>query len=319
MGISAHDAELAVVVREGFAESRHRGFAVAVDGEGRVVAALGDPETPFLPRSALKPIQAVASLRGGAPLAGATLAIAAASHSASAAHVDAVRASLALIGLTEDDLGCPPALPRDAEALRAATVAEAAPSRIWHNCSGKHAGMLAACVASGWNPSGYRDPGGSYQHLVRTTVSELVSPVAASVTDGCGAPNLAVGLRGLAAAFSRLFTGDGAGVAAAMRAHPVLVGATDADDTLLMQAIPGLVAKRGAEGVLAVGVEGAGGVVVKVSDGAMRPATLVALHLLARLGVDVTPAAGLGDGEVLGDGRPVGRVEPSAELLAAAR
>ena len=310
------DAELAVVVREGFAESRHRGYAVAVDPDGRVIAELGDSQTPMLPRSSLKPFQAAASLRAGAPLEDETLAIAAASHGASPDQLDAVRCSLARAGLTEDSLGCPPAMPHHPETLRQATIESSNPRRLWHNCSGKHAGMLNACVVSGWDPSGYLAPDGPYQRLVRETVTELVGPVHASVTDGCGAPNLAVTLRGLATGFARLFTADddAARVAAAMQAHPVLVGGDDAPDTLLMQAIPGLVAKRGAEGVLAASIAGVGGVAVKASDGAMRPAPLVVLHLLAALGVDVSAARHLGDGEVLGGGKPVGKVEPSEAL-----
>lgn len=313
------DAELAVIVRSGFAESRHRGFAVAVDGQGEAVVELGDPSTPFFPRSSLKPFQAIASLRAGAKLEGEHLAIAAASHDGSQAHLDVVTSVLSEANLSEDDLACPPALPSDPAALREATVAGAEPRRLWHNCSGKHSGMLTACRASEWETSGYLDPHHPYQSLVRDVVTELVGPIHATAVDGCGAPVHAVTVMDFARAFARLPWGDpdGVRVAEAMRAHPVLVGGQTADDTRLMQLVPGLVAKRGAEGVLAVSAPGGGGVVVKMSDGSQRATTLVALHLLHALGVDMSAASALGHTAILGGGLPVGRIDPSIGLLSA--
>ncbi len=349
------DAELALIIRGGFRESVHRGLAVAVAGDGSIAAALGDPDTPILPRSSLKPFQAIASLRAGAELAGEGLAIAAGSHHGTDAHLAAVRATLAAAGLDEDALGCPPALPADPDALRAATLAAGNPStpgnapatlgnapatpgnpatgnpatehptpipdprRIWHNCSGKHSGMLAACVAAGWDTATYLDPKHPYQELVRETITELVGPIHATTTDGCGAPIHALTLREFATAFARLPWADphGVRVCEAMRTHPVMVGGPTSLDTRLMQLIPGILAKGGAEGVLAISAPGGGAVVVKASDGSQRPTMLAALHLLGLLGVDTSAANALGHTAVLGGGLPVGSLEPSLELLTA--
>lgn len=295
-----------------------------------MAAALGDPDTPILPRSTLKPFQAIASLRAGAGLAGEHLAIATGSHDGSEAHLGAVRAILASAGVDEDALGCPPALPGDPEALRAATTAAVRdrgasnapePRRIWHNCSGKHAGMLAACVASGWDPATYLGVQHPLQEMVREVISEAVGAIHATAVDGCGAPVHAVTVRDLATAYAQLpwADPDGVRVAEAMRAHPVMVGGATADDTRLMQLLPGSIAKRGAEGVLAVSAPGGGGVAVKVSDGSMRAAMVVAIHLLGMLGVETAPAAALGHAAVLGGGLPVGSIEPSIGLLRAAQ
>lgn len=310
------DSELAIVVRNGFEESRHRGFAVAVDAAGDTVAQLGDSATQILPRSSLKPFQAVASLRAGAALSGASLAIAAGSHHASAAHLEAVRATLVAAGLVEGDLRCPAALPRDPAMLRSATVEE----RVYFNCSGKHAGMLAACVASGWDTASYLDPHHPYQLLAREVIEELAGPISATTVDGCGAPAHAVRVRDLAAGFGRLVSDpDGVRVAEAMRAHPVMVGAAGQEDTTLMELIPGVIAKGGAEGVMALGTPDGGGVAVKIADGNPRAAMMIALHLLGRLGVDLSPAAQLLELPVFGGGVPVGRIQPSAELARAAQ
>lgn len=312
------DAELALVIRGGFRESYHRGVAVAVAPDGSTVAALGNPDTPILPRSTLKPFQAMSSLRAGARLTPEQLAIAAGSHAGTAEHTAVVRSTLEAAGLGEEDLGCPPALPADPAAHDPAATDGPAPRRIWHNCSGKHAAMLAACAASGWDTATYLQPHHPYQEEVRAQLTHSLGPIRATTTDGCGAPIHAVSLRHLAAGYARLLWQDpeGVEVAAAMTAHPLLVGGATADDTRLMQLLPGLVAKRGAEGVFAASAPGRGAVVVKVSDGSMRPAVMVALRLLTLLGVDTGPASALGHTAVLGGGLPVGSVEPSLELLA---
>lgn len=292
---------------------------MAVDGAGQVVAELGDSTTAILPRSSLKPFQAIASLRAGARLTGESLAIAAGSHHASPAHLAAVRHTLADAGLPESALRCTPSLPQDPASHRQALIDGAEPRSIWHNCSGKHAGMLAACVASGWDPATYLDAAHPYQVLVREVVVEKMGEIEHTATDGCGAPVHAIALRDLAAGYARLPWADAEGVAVAeaMSAHPVMVGGVGQDDTRLMELLPGTVAKLGAEGVLGISAPGVGGVAVKVSDGAVRPAMMVGLHLLQALGVDTSPAAALGSVPVLGHGLPVGTVAPSLELLQA--
>jgi L-asparaginase II len=177
------------------------------------------------------------------------------------------------------------------------------------NCSGKHAGMLATCVVNGWPVEGYLDPKHPLQVAMAAAVTDLAGePIAATGVDGCGAPVFAFSLTALAKAFQRLVEAAPGTperrVADAMRAHPELVAGTSADDTVLMRAVPGLLAKGGAEGVVAVAVPGVGSVAIKIEDGAMRARTPVLLSALRRLGVEVPAMREL----VLGGGEPVGEV-----------
>jgi L-asparaginase II len=177
------------------------------------------------------------------------------------------------------------------------------------NCSGKHAGMLATCVANGCPLDTYLDPKHPLQVAIADAVAELAGePIAATGVDGCGAPVFAFSLTALARAFQRLV--DAAPgtperrVADEMRAHPELVAGTGADDTVLMDGVRGLIAKGGAEGVAAVAVPGMGAVALKIEDGAMRPRTPVLLSALRRLGVAAPMMIEL----VMGGGEPVGEV-----------
>lgn len=302
---------VAHVVRGGFVESVHRGLAVVTAPSSEVEQSWGDPATPILPRSSLKPLQAVAMLRAGAPLAGEALALACASHSGEQGHLDGVLASLAASGLGVDDLRNTAGRPIGDAALVAWLRAGHDDERLAHNCSGKHAGMLAACRAAGWDTDTYLDRGHPLQVLVAQVVEELGGePIVATVTDGCGAPVHAFALAGLARAFARIAvatSGAEARVAEAMRAHPWFVGGTGRPDSVLMADVPGVIAKAGAESVIAIGLPDGRGVAVKTADGA-RAAEVVAASVLAGLGVDPDATARLGDVPVLGHGERVGSV-----------
>ena len=234
-----------------------------------------DGDLPVFARSAVKPLQALGSVRAGVVehfgLGTRHLALACASHGGSPAHVGAVAELLEATGLVEGALGCGPELPLDPRA-----VAGARPSRIQHNCSGKHAFGLARCLAEGWPLDGYFRAGHALQGAMRESVAAACDVGAASgeATDGCGMRTFAVPLAALAGAFGRL-AGGGLGpagdrCAAAMRAHPELVAFDGAIDTELMRAEDGLVAKIGAEGVLAVGLADGRGLALKVRDGSLR-------------------------------------------------
>jgi L-asparaginase II len=189
--------------------------------------AIGDDMHCFL-RSSLKPIQAVVLLEGFDDLDSDELAIAAASHQAEPAQLDAVRKLLERSGAGAEDLECGSQDGRPEGPLG-------------HNCSGKHAGMLAACRAHEWPLHPYRE----LSHPLQQRVAALVGPAEVAV-DGCGVPTFALPLSGMAS----LFATTPEPIAAAMREHPELVGGTGADDTDLMRALPGWMAKRGAEGLL---------------------------------------------------------------------
>jgi L-asparaginase II len=304
---------IAEVVRSGFVESRHHGSVTVLDASGQAVAGLGDPYGPIFPRSSNKPMQAVAMLRCGLSVEDADLAVVAASHSAEPSHVERVGAMLERAGLDESALACPPDLPLSAAARADMLRAGGRPARILMNCSGKHAGMLLTCVAAGWSTVDYVDPGHPLQVACRAAVEELaVEPVTSVGVDGCGAPVFALSLAGLARAFLACVEAPAGTpqrrVADAMRAYPELMSGAGREDASLMRATPGLLAKGGAEGVIAVAIPGVGAVAVKIDDGAerARPPALVAA--LRRLGIASDALDRLGHVPVLGGGRVVGEV-----------
>jgi L-asparaginase II len=298
---------VAEVVRSGFVESVHHG-SVAVLAEGG--ASRGDVTTPIFPRSSLKPLQTVGMLRAGlVPRDESDLAMISASHFGEPIHVRRVREILEGAGLEPAALRCPAALPL-AESSRDDWLRhQGGPEPILMNCSGKHAGMLATCVANGWPTESYLDPAHPLQKALAEAVADLAGePIAAVGVDGCGAPCFALSLTGLARGFRRL-TEAAPGtperrVADAMRSHPVLVAGAGQDDTVLMEAVPGLLAKGGAEGVAAVALPEIGGITLKIDDGASRARTPVLLAELRKLGVSAPEIEQL----VLGGGEPVGEV-----------
>jgi L-asparaginase II len=257
---------LRVAVRRGaIPESLHEVHAVAVR-DGAVVAAAGDPSLLASLRSAAKPFQALPLARAYEDLDDELLAIAAASHQGTPRHVDAVRRLLAATGGAEGELQCGVQQGRPQEA-------------VFDNCSGKHAGMLAACRAHGWPVETYRSPEHGLQRLLLDEVAaaaRLEREAVVTGTDGCGVVAFGIELERAALAYSRLEELEGgARVAAAMRAHPELVGGEGATDTELMRAQPGSLAKGGADGLMCVLAPDGTGLALKVADGnsrALRPA-----------------------------------------------
>jgi L-asparaginase II len=267
---------------------------------------------PIFPRSSNKPLQTVGMLRAGlVPREPADLALISGSHFGEPMHIERIRKILAAAGLDESALRCAEGLPLSEEARNDWLRSGGGPERILMNCSGKHAGMLATCVANGWPLESYRDPKHPLQMAIAETVTDLVGePIAAVGVDGCGAPVFGFSLTALARSFQRLV--DAAPgtperlVADQMRAHPELVAGTGADDTVLMGSVPGLLVKAGAEGVVAAALPGVGAVTIKIDDGASRARTPVLLDALRELGVEV-PAL---EEPVFGGGERVGGVRP---------
>lgn len=262
-----------MVRRGGVVEAVHRYHAVGVQG-GRQVASAGDPELVTLLRSAAKPFQAVELVRARDDLTETDVAIASASHRAEPAQIDAVRALLDKAGVTEDELECGPQEGRP-------------PGRIYHNCSGKHAGMLAACSARGWPKDGYRLAGHPIQHAHSDNVAAAAGLDAGDIptaVDGCGVVTWGMTLERAARMFSNLEgCAEGARIAAVMRARPDLIGGVGSVDTELMQRVPSLAAKGGAEGLLCIAGPDGLGIALKAEDGtfrALRPALAAFLEPL---------------------------------------
>jgi L-asparaginase II len=308
-------AEVLAQVRRGdLVESAHHGHLVALGADGSPVRRCGDPSTIVYPRSSLKPVQAVAMLRAGLELDGELLALACASHSGEPGHLDGVRRILAGVGLTEADLRNTPAPPTDADAAFGWRAAGNKPSSITQNCSGKHAAMLATCVAAGWSSVGYLDPEHPLQQAIRAEVIALTGdgdPAHVGV-DGCGAPLFSSSVTGLARAFARLAVAAPGTpehrVAAAVRAHPWWLGGTGRTVTRVIETVPGLIAKDGAEGVFAAALPDGRALAVKIVDGSARPVPVVVVDALRALGTDPPGLFDLGRVEVLGHGEPVGEV-----------
>jgi L-asparaginase II len=252
------DAISVAVERGGVVESRHRVHAVRVEG-GRVREAWGDPELVTFMRSAAKPLQALLLVRSYSTLSDEEVAIACASHGAAPEQLEAVKLLLARSWSSEDDLECGPV----------------EGSRLRHNCSGKHAGMLAVCAARGWERAGYRLAEHPLQQEIAALVADVVGakrslPIA---TDGCGVVTFALPLKWMAAAFGRLAARELDGsprIVAAMTALPELVEGPGRTATEVMKALPGTIAKGGAEGLLCVGYPDGLGFALKSEDGASR-------------------------------------------------
>ncbi len=244
-----------LATRGGVTEAVHRVHAVATDGR-----AFGDASLVCFLRSSAKPIQAIPLVEAYDDLADEEIAIACASHQAEPEQLEAVRLLLARAGATPDDLEN--------------GVQEGRPEgRLGHNCSGKHAGMLAACRANGWPFQGYRLP----DHPLQQRIRDLIGGDEGTAIDGCGVPTFALPL----ASTADLLTRTPERIAAAMQARPDLVGGRGADDTDLMRAQPGWIAKRGAEGLFcAAGPDGLG-LALKVEDGSSRALRPALGHLLA--------------------------------------
>jgi len=292
---------LVEIWRGAFLECVHRGSAVAVDAAGEVVAAWGDPDAVFLPRSSLKPLQALPLVEGGAAdaagLGDAEIALATASHAGMPIHVDPIRAWLSAIGMREGALLCGAHKPNDAGARAALRDRGARPSALHNNCSGKHAGFLTLARHLGAAPEGYLDPDAPVQRAVRAAIEEMTgAPAEGHAIDGCSAPNFGVTLKGLATGMARLARPDGQGssraraamrIVAAMAAHAPLVSGPGRAATRLIEAARGAaVVKSGAEGSYAAILPGLGlGLAVKIEDGGERGSEAAIAALLARFGV----------------------------------
>ena len=313
--------ELAVTTRNGRDESLHYGAVVILGRDGTIEFSLGDSSVVVYPRSSNKPIQATAMVSQGLKLAPRLLALVCGSHDGSPEHVAAAREILSTAGLDESCLGNTLDLPLNSEASEAVLRDGGVRSAVYMNCSGKHAGMLATCVHNDWSHDfSYLQVDHPLQQHITRTIADLSGEQVAHIgVDGCGAPAHAFSLAGLATAIRAIAMSadeSPAGiVSAAMRAYPEMVGGPKRDVTLLMQGIPGLIAKDGADGVFAVALSDGRAVALKISDGANRARPPVMRAALQAIGIDlgaVDPRAFASP--IFGHGNPVGEVRVIASF-----
>lgn len=291
------------VTRGPVVESRHEGIAAVVKADGTVVASWGDIDTPILPRSANKPIQAMAFVESGAVerfgLGDEHIALSCASHNGEPRHVETVRAWLKKVGLGEADLECGTHAPRLPQTVEALLRANAVPTAAFNNCSGKHSGFLTTAVQYGEPTKGYIGYGHPVQRRLRDIMSDLCGADANAFphgTDGCGIPTLATPLKSLARAMasmadpSRLSNKHAEAatrIRAAMNAEPFMVAGSGRFCTRINGAMPGVAqVKTGAEGVFCAMLPTLGlGVAIKMWDGAGRASEVAMAALLDHLGV----------------------------------
>ena len=266
-----------VVRRGGVVEAVHRVHAVAVLA-GEIVARAGDPELVAFLRSSSKPIQALPLARARPDLDERDLAIASASHRAERAQLEAARRLLAKAPARERELEC-------------GIQDGRSPDPLHHNCSGKHAGMLALCRAHDWRSEGYRHEGHRVQRAMLTAhaeAAEVDGDAIPTAVDGCGVVTFALTLERTARAFGRIESlKGGSRVATAMRAYPELIGGAGQTDTELMRALAGWTAKGGAEGLMCAASPDGLGVALKSVDGFSRPHRPALHAFLARLGLEL--------------------------------
>jgi L-asparaginase II len=312
--------ELAVTTRNGHDESVHYGAVVALEANGSVAFALGDAGAVVFPRSSTKPIQATAMVASGLSLPPRMLALVCASHDGRPEHLSTAKEILATAGLTEVALGNTADYPLDPDAQEMIIRAGGAKTALQMNCSGKHSGMLVTCVHNGWDLDSYLHVEHPLQQRITEMVPQLAGEEASYIgIDGCGAPAHALSLTGLARAFrsvaiAQASTAAGQ-VAGAIRQHPEMLGGPTRDITLLIQGVPGLMGKDGAEGVFAVALPDGRAIAIKIADGANRARPPVMKFALQALGVDISgvdPRAF--DSEIYGHGKPVGSVRVTATL-----
>ena len=292
---------LAKLTRGAVAESIHFGSIAVVDRDGALLAAAGDPAFVTMTRSALKPFQALPFVANGGPerfgYSQAQIALLCASHSGEPRHVEAVADMLARAANSPGHLLCGTHAPLYFE-TRGEVPPQPPYSPLAHNCSGKHAGMLAYCVQCGLPRESYLADGHPLQRAIRRAVSRFTATPEADLVsgiDGCSAPNYAVPLARLAQAFARLaaaqtdaeFGNAPRVLADAMIGHPEMVSGEHRSDFVLTEAGRGdWIVKIGAEGVQGIGLRGAGvGIAIKVVDGNRRVLPPVIAAVLDQLGL----------------------------------
>lgn len=302
-GSGQQEPAVAVHVRRGqVVESAHRVSFAVVAADGRLVHSSGDMSKQVLPRSAIKPLQALPLIESGAAdrfaLTDEELAIACASHSGEPIHVETVARWLARLGVPEAALACGAHMPYAGDAARTLIQAGKAPGPLHNNCSGKHTGMLTLALHLGVPLDGYLEPGHPVQRRIAAVLQEMAAleRLPPPAIDGCGVPTWPMPLPALALLFARLGAPDmpGSGRASAcrrvfraIRDHPHLLAGQGRPCTTLLREVDDLVVKTGAEGVYAAALPARGlGIALKVEDGATRASSVALVALLEAAGLD---------------------------------
>jgi L-asparaginase II len=278
---------LAKVTRGDLVESLHLGHLIALNADGSTYLSKGSPELPIYPRSAIKSLQAAAMLKAGLKVEADELAIICASHSGSQNHIDLVTKMLTARGISLSQLKN--AVDKPLGEKEKISWGDKAPSQLAQNCSGKHAGMLITCQQNGWDMKTYLNLDHPLQVAIKNEIEELAGEkVSATSVDGCGAPLFAISLIGLARAISNLVESTNVvhqQIVLACTKYPELVAGDGRLTTRMMQAVPGLFMKEGAEGVQVCALSDGRVIAIKIVDGSWRPVAPIIMEIFSRWGV----------------------------------
>ena len=296
---------LAKVTRGDLVESLHLGHLIVLNTDGSTYLSKGSPELPIYPRSAVKSLQAAAMLKVGLKVETDELAIICASHSGSQNHIDLVTKMLTARGISVSQLKN--AVDKPLGEKEKIAWGEKPASQLAQNCSGKHAGMLITCQQNGWDMKSYLDLNHPLQAAIKNEIEELSGEKVSAVSvDGCGAPLFAISLIGLAKAISNLVKSNNdlyQQIVLACTKYPELVAGDGRLTTRMMQAVPGLFMKEGAEGVQVCALRDGRVIAIKIIDGSWRPVAPIIMEIFNRWGVAMPDESVkiYGGGSVIGE------------------
>jgi len=280
---------LAKVIRGDLVESLHLGHLIVLNADGSTYLSKGSPELPIYPRSAVKSLQAAAMLKAGLKVDADELAIICASHSGSQKHIDLVTKMLTSRDISISQLKN--AVDKPLGEKEKISWGEKPASHLAQNCSGKHAGMLITCQQNGWDMKSYLDPNHPLQVAIKNEIEALSGEKVSAVSvDGCGAPLFAISLVGLARAVSNLVKSKDdiyQQIVSACTKYPELVAGDGRLTTRMMQAVPGLFMKEGAEGVEVCALRDGRVIAIKIIDGSWRPVAPIIMKIFNRWGVQM--------------------------------
>jgi len=297
---------LAKVTRGDLVESLHLGHLIVLNADGSTYLSKGSPELPIYPRSAVKSLQAAAMLKVGLKVDADELAIICASHSGSQKHIDLVTKMLTSRDISVSQLKN--AVDKPLGEKEKISWGEKPASQLAQNCSGKHAGMLITSQQNGWDMKSYLDPNHPLQVAIKDEIEELSGEKVSAVSvDGCGAPLFAISLIGLARAISNLVKSKDdiyQQIVSACTKYPELVAGDGRLTTRLMQSVPGLFMKEGAEGVEVCALSDGRVIAIKIMDGSWRPFTSIIKEIFNRWEIDMPDESV----KIYGGNLPVGRL-----------
>ena len=280
---------LAKVTRGDLVESLHLGHLIVLNSDGSTYLSKGSPELPIYPRSAIKSLQAAAMLNSALKVEEKELAIICASHSGSQSHIDLVSKMLTLRGISTSQLKN--AVDKPLGEKEKISWGDKSPSQLAQNCSCKHAGMLITCKQNGWDMNTYLNLDHPLQIAIKSEIEDLAGEKVSAVSiDGCGAPLFAISLIGLARAISNLVKSKDAlyqQIVLACTKYPELVAGDGRLTTRMMQAVPGLFMKEGAEGVQVCALSDGRVIAMKIIDGSWRPVAPIIMKVFKRWGVEM--------------------------------